>query len=93
MRHWTRLSSYHWLALWCGLALTATLVAWMSFGLINLAMANFEFLNRHGLMAIREGGFLQLIGIGARSLLALISYVGFKAIETELIFRWRNRGS
>jgi hypothetical protein len=89
MRRWLLLSSYHWLVLFAALALTAGALAWMSFGLINLAMANVGFLQRHGLMAIREGGLWQAAEIGARALLVLVIYFAFKAIETELIHRWR----
>ncbi|WP_309666688.1 hypothetical protein [Tabrizicola sp.] len=89
MRHWLSLASYHWAALFAALALFAAILAWVSFGLINLAMANVDFLRHHGVMAIREGGLLQLTVIGAKALLALISYLCFKAIEAELIHRWR----
>lgn len=92
MPRWLRLSEYHWLALVAGLAVSASVLAWLSFGLINLAMANVDFLTRHGLMALYEGGLLQLLGIGLRSGIALAAYVLFKAIETELIYRWRAAG-
>ncbi|MBA3908974.1 MAG: hypothetical protein C0524_03610 [Rhodobacter sp.] len=92
MRRWLLLSSYHWLVLLTALALSAALVAWISFGLINVAMANFEFLKRYGLMAVREGGLRQAVEIGARASLALLFYLLFKAIETELIQRWRGKG-
>jgi hypothetical protein len=89
MRRWLLLSSYHWLVLFAALALTAGALAWMSFGLINVAMANVEFLKRHGLMAIREGGLRQAAEIGAQAMVVLLLYFVFKAIETELIHRWR----
>ncbi len=89
MRRWFLLSSYHWLALFLALSVSAVLLAWVSFGLINLAMANFDFLRRHGLMAIAEGGLLQSLVIGAKGLLALICYIVFKSVETELVYRWR----
>jgi hypothetical protein len=90
MRRWLRLSDYHWAALLLILALSATLVAWVSFGLINIAMANYGFVSRHGLMGLREGGFLQIIEITAKAALVLGAYLVFKATETELIHRWRN---
>jgi hypothetical protein len=92
MRRWLLLSEYHWAVLLVLLGLCATLVAWISFGLINLAMSNFDFLTRYGLLALREGGFLQLLGIGAKASVVLAAYLLFKAIETELIHRWRNAG-
>jgi hypothetical protein len=90
MRRWVRLSEYHWLVLFALLGICATLVAWISFGLINLAMANFDFVSRHGLMALREGGILQMLEIGGKGLAALTAYLVFKATETELIHRWRD---
>lgn len=92
MGHWLRLSSYHWFVLLIAMAASAAVLAWLSFGLINLAMANVNFLTRHGLLAIREGGLWQLTAIGAKAGVALAAYLLFKAIETELIYRWRSVG-
>ncbi|KAF0113220.1 MAG: Uncharacterized protein FD150_2114 [Rhodobacteraceae bacterium] len=92
MPRWLMLSEYHWAVLLALLGVCAALVAWISFGLINLAMANFDFLARYGLLAVREGGLLQLTVIGAKACFALAAYLMFKAIETELIHRWRDAG-
>jgi hypothetical protein len=92
MPRWLMLSEYHWAVLLALLGISAAIVAWISFGLINLAMANFDFLARHGLLALREGGLLQLLEIGAKAAVALAAYLIFKAIETELIYRWRGVG-
>ncbi len=89
MRRWLYPSSYHWLTLMLAMALAATVLAWLSFGLVNLALANASFLARHGLLAIREGGLWQTVEIGGRAVLAMLSYLVFKAVETELIHRWR----
>jgi hypothetical protein len=90
MRRWLLLSSYHWAVLFLLLGVCATLVAWISFGLINLAMANYEFLSRYGLLALREGGLVQLLELGGKGLAVLGCYLIFKATETELIHRWRS---
>jgi hypothetical protein len=92
MPRWLMLSEYHWAVLLGLLGASAALVAWISFGLINLAMANFDFLARHGLLAVREGGLLQLLLIGAKACVVLAAYLLFKAVETELIHRWRDAG-
>ena len=92
MPRWLMLSEYHWAVLLVLLGASAALVAWISFGLINLAMANFDFLTRHGLLAVREGGLRQLLEIGGKAAVALAAYLLFKAIETELIHRWRDAG-
>jgi hypothetical protein len=92
MRRWLLLSEYHWAALLVLLGLSATVAAWISFGLINLAMANYSFVTHYGLMALREGGLAQMLEIGAKAVAALAAYLVFKAVETELIHRWRNAG-
>lgn len=92
MRNWFILGRYHWFVLFVLLSVCAVIVAWMSFGLINTAMANVDFLRLHGLLAVREGGLVQLLEIGVQSFLALVSYLGFKSIETELIYRWLGHG-
>jgi hypothetical protein len=90
MRRWLLLTEYHWMVLLALMALSAVLVAWISFGLINLAMANYDFVARHGVTALREGGLLQMLEIGAKAAIALVAYILFKASETELIHRWRS---
>jgi hypothetical protein len=92
MRRWLSLSEYHWLVLLLLLGVCATVVAWVSIDLFRLAMANFEFLSRFGTEALREGGLVQLLGIGARAVVVLVVYLGFKGIEAELIHRWRGSG-
>lgn len=92
MRRWLLISEYHWAVLLVLLGFCATLVAWISFGLINTAMSNFDFLTRYGFLALREGGFLQLLQIGAKASVVLAAYLVFKAVETELIHRWRDAG-
>ncbi len=93
MNRWLMLSSYHWMVLFVALALSAGSLAWMSFGLIDMAMANTGFLRRHGLTAIREGGLWQAVEIGVRAIIVLLTYFLFKAVETELIHRWRGKGN
>ena len=91
MPSWFNLSSWHWAFVFVAFGLSATVLAWISFGLINLAMANFDFVSRHGLLALREGGLWQMIQIGAKALVAMVAYLFFKASEAELIFRWRKQ--
>lgn len=75
MRRWLLLSEYHWTGLLALLGASAALMAWISFGLINLAMANYSFVARHGLLALREGVLLQGLEIAARAALALAAYM------------------
>jgi hypothetical protein len=52
------------------------------------AMANVDFIRRHGLMAIEEGALVQLGGLVGWGLLALVTFLAFKACEVELLFRY-----
>jgi hypothetical protein len=88
MPRWLLLSSYHWLVLFAAMGICGAGLAWISFGLFNLAMANLAYLTKYGLMAVADGGLLQAVEIGLKSLLALVLYLGFKAIEHELVYRW-----
>lgn len=90
MRDLFRLSRYHWLFLFIVMALCAFVTAFLSFQLINVAMANLDFLLEHGLMGIADGGLLQFLSILAKGLLIVLFYFGFKGIEAELLQRWRN---
>jgi hypothetical protein len=89
MRRWLLLESYHWLVLLMVMALVGGLVTWISVGLIDLAMANIDFIRRFGLRALAEGGLIQALEIGGKVLLVFLGFLLFKGIETELICRWR----
>jgi hypothetical protein len=91
MARWIRLSTKHWAVLFVVMAIGAAGVAWESVGLVNLAMANADFLTRHGRMAILEGGLVQTLEIGARALAVMLFYFLFKGAESELIARWRQK--
>ncbi len=89
MPRWLDLSRWNGVVLFLTMAICALLVAWLGFGLINLAMANAGFLQKHGLLALAEGGALQALLLALRGLALLMAYFAFKAIETELVHRWR----
>ncbi len=91
MKKWLYPASYPATALFLILGLFSVLLAWSSFGLLRLAMANFTFIQAYGSQAIYDGGLVQLLHIGFQALLALLSYLGFKGVETELVARWRSR--
>ncbi len=57
-------------------------------------MANFAFLREHGWVAVMEGALWQLGEIIISAAIAMISYIGFKICESELVRRyqiWQNR--
>lgn len=90
MKKWLYLSSYHGLALFVMLCVCSICLAWTSYGLLRMAMLNFDLLHSYGVQAALDGGLIQLVQIGLQAFLALLSFLGFKGIETELIARWRN---
>lgn len=58
-----------------------------SLNLINMFSANFEFLARHGLDAVRVGGLRQLIELVGSGYAAAAFYVVFKLCEKVLVDR------
>jgi uncharacterized membrane protein (Fun14 family) len=91
MSDWLRPKAYHSVVLILLMGACSVGFAWLSYGLIKVAMANVDFLTEYGLRAISEGGLLQLVIIGIKSFLALLFYLGFKGIEHELLIRWNGR--
>ena len=65
-------------------------LAYATLNLFHTSMANFRFLREFGWVAIMEGGLLQLVEIFANALVALLSYIGFKICEAELVHRYHN---
>jgi hypothetical protein len=89
MEKWARLSSYHALVVFLFMGFCATMFAWNSYNLFQLGMANARFIAQYGALAIMEGGLRQFVEILLYGYLSLAFYVGFKACETELVYRWR----
>lgn len=72
-----------------GLAgLSAVALAFISVNLFAIAMANLDFIQRHGLVALREGALVQLLQLTGTGLVALTCYLVFKICEAELVFRY-----
>ncbi|MFN0116334.1 MAG: hypothetical protein ACKVPY_16810 [Paracoccaceae bacterium] len=89
MRRLTDLSRYPALAVFLFMSACAAVTAWISFGLLSLAMENARYLEHFGLMAAIDGGLLQAALIGLKGLAAIFLYLVFKACEDELLDRWR----
>lgn len=90
MRRWLQLSNHHAMTIFLLMGLCGVLFAWTTFNLFHLAMENLRFLREAGWMAVMEGGLRQLLEIVGSGLLSLVFYIGFKACEVELVYRWRN---
>ena len=89
---WLRLKNLSVLSLFVLLCLFSVVLAWASFGLAMAAMANLDGLERFGLWStMMSGGLPELLGIAAKGCLGLLSYLGFKGTEVELVDRWRRR--
>ena len=89
-----KLRNYHFLIVLLFAGLLAVTLAYATLNLFLISMANFRFLREFGWVAVMEGGLLQLGEIALTGMVALISYIGFKICETELVHRyhdWQNR--
>jgi hypothetical protein len=68
--------------------------AYATLNLFQTSMANIRFLREFGVMAVMEGALLQLFQILFSATVAMVSYIGFKICESELVHRyhaWQNR--
>jgi hypothetical protein len=91
LRKLLSLGRYPSLAVFLVMALCAVAFAWITFGLLHLAMSNAEFLITYRLAALMDGGLLQAGELALRGLVALVAYLGFKGCEAELVARWRGK--
>ncbi len=89
MNRWIKPASYSAPSLFVIMGLFAAVFAWNTFDLARLAMANLQFIGSYGAMALRDGALLQLAEVTLRGVISLGAYLGFKAIEVELVSRWR----
>jgi len=72
----------------------AIVLAYATLNLVQVGMANIRFLREFGLTAVMEGALVQLAQIVVTAFMALISWIGFKICEGELIrryFQWQDR--
>ncbi|MDX8353233.1 hypothetical protein [Cognatiyoonia sp. IB215182] len=68
--------------------------AYATLNLFQTAMANVRFLREFGWLAVQEGGLVQLAQILMNGTIAMLSYIGFKLCESELVQRyqrWQNK--
>ena len=72
----------------------AVTFAFATVNLLQMSMANIAFLREHGWVAVMEGALWQLGEIVMSAAIAMISYIGFKICESELVRRyqiWQSR--
>ncbi|SFS19815.1 hypothetical protein [Yoonia litorea] len=70
--------------------LFAIVFAYATVNLFQMSMANTRFLREYGWEAVQEGAILQLLQIIASGTVAMVSYIGFKICESELVRRYNN---
>ena len=85
-----RISHYPSFLLILIMGLLSAIFAINSVDLVRLASANLTYIQRYGLMAILDGGLLQLAMLTLQGMLSLLCYLGFKVIEHILLRRWFN---
>lgn len=86
---WLILSNRHVFTVFLLAGVFAALFAWNSYSLFQTAMANVNFLRAYGWMAVMDGGLWQALMLVLFGYLSLAFYIGFKACEVELVYRWR----
>ena len=64
------------------------LSAIMSYNLIVLFIANFDFIARYGVMALREGGLVQLVELVVYGYLGIGFYLLFKGCLYGILGRF-----
>ena len=90
MRRWLQLSNYHAIVVFLLAGVFIGLFTWNSYNLAGLAIANLRFLREFGAVALMEGGLRQFAEIVFSGYLSLAFFLGFKACEVDLVYRWRN---
>ena len=70
------------------MGLFAGLSALGSYNLLLLFMANFSFVSQYGVMALREGGLLQLVELILTGYLSVGCYILFKGCLYGILGRY-----
>ena len=68
--------------------------AYATLNLFQMSMANIRFIREFGWTAVMEGALVQLLQITVSGAVAMLSYIGFKICESELVHRyhdWQNK--
>jgi hypothetical protein len=64
--------------------------AYATLNLFQMSMANISFLRQYGWTAVQEGALWQLLQIFGSGAIAMLSYIGFKICESEVVRRYHN---
>lgn len=72
-----------------GISATAVAFTFISFNLFSVGMANIHFIRSAGWDAIRYGALWQLAEILLNGAMALLCWLAFRLLETEVSLRYR----
>lgn len=89
MKRFLRISHYPSALVFVLAGISAVIVAYTTYNLLGVSMANLHFLREYGWTAVRFGALWQLFEIMAYGTLALIFFLLFKICESELVLRYR----
>jgi hypothetical protein len=77
----------HWLPTFLIMGMLAALLGLSSLNLFVVLNANIELITRHGIVALRDGAFRQLLELICYGYASLFFYLLFKACEKLLVTR------
>lgn len=83
------ISGFHALFIFMLAGVALVVVAYATFNLVDMSMANIAFLRRHGLEAATLGALVQFLEILVTATVALAFFLVYKICESELIARYR----
>ncbi len=91
LRRWLHPASYNFIVVFLAMGVFATMFAVNSYNLLQLGLANYRFVSKFGLVALMEGGLVQMLQLSFSGLVSLGFYLAFKACEIEMMIRWRGK--
>ncbi len=65
-------------------------LAYSTLNLFQISMANIGFIRDYGWIAVMEGALWQFGEIVISAAISMLSYMGFKICESELVHRYHN---
>ena len=90
MKRLSQISNYPAILVFLLAGIAITIVGFATFNLLQMGMANLRFIGEHGWLALRLGGFVQLLQLLGYGVVALFFFILFKVCESELVIRYRN---
>lgn len=82
-----RILTFHWATTLLLMAFLALVFGLTTLNLFVLVQASFSLILRHGVMALMDGGLVQIVELSAYGFVAIVSYVLIKACEHVLVER------